>query len=165
MELININEFKKKAKIRYVLNLILVLLLLAAVITGLVLSLLLSTLDYQVNMIINIVASILVTLAAIFYFSNVFPIIQHYYKYYKNMSDIGLDHRRSRTFVEELDNKNIQHVNYRVLLFSYREGEKEYKENLYVLDNDIQYQVGNDYKITTYRNVIVRSEDLGHAND
>lgn len=165
MELININEFKKKAKIRYVLNLILVLLLLAAVITGLVLSLLLSTLDYQINMIINIAVSILVALAAIFYFSNVFPIIQHYYKYYKNMSDIGLDHRRSRTFVEELNNKNIQHVNYRVLLFSYREGEKEYKENLYVLDNDIQYQVGNDYKITTYRNVIVRSEDLGHAND
>ncbi len=165
MELININEFKKKAKIRYVLNLILVLLLLAAVITGLVLSLLLSTLDYQTNMIINIAVSILVTLAAIFYFSNVFPIIRHYYKFYKNMSDIGLDHRRSRTFVEELDNKNIQHVNYRVLLFSYREGEKEYKENLYVLDNDIQYQAGNDYKITTYRNVIVRSEDLGHAND
>lgn len=165
MELININEFKKKAKIRYVLNLILVLLLLVGAVAGLVLSLLLSTLDYQVNMIINIVASILVTLVAIFYFSNVFPIIQHYYKYYKNMSDIGLDHRRSRTFVEELDNKNIQHVNYRVLLFSYREGEKEYKENLYVLDNDIQYQVGNDYKITTYRNVIVRSEDLGHAND
>ena len=165
MELISINEFKKKAKIRYILNLILVLLLLAGVITGLVLSLLLSTLDYQINMVINIVVSILVTLVAIFYFSNVFPIIQHYYKYYKNMSDIGLDHRRSRTFVEELDSKNIQHVNYRVLLFSYREGEKEYKENLYVLDNDIQYQVGNDYKITTYRNVIVRSEDLGHAND
>ena len=165
MELININEFKKKAKIRYVLNLILVLLLLAAVITGLVLSLLLSTLDYQINMIINIAVSILVALAAIFYFSNVFPIIRHYFKFYKNMSDIGLDHRRSRTFVEELDNKNIQHVNYRVLVFSYREGEKEYKENLYVLDNDIQYQVGNDYKITTYRNVIVRCEDLGHAND
>ena len=165
MELISINEFKKKAKIRYILNLILVLLLLAGVITGLVLSLLLSTLDYQINMVINIVVSILVTLVAIFYFSNVFPIIQHYYKYYKNMSDVGLDHRRSRTFVEELDSKNIQHVNYRVLLFSYREGEKEYKENLYVLDNDIQYQVGNDYKITTYRNVIVRSEDLGHAND
>ena len=165
MELININEFKKKAKIRYVLNLILVLLLLAAVITGLVLSLLLSTLDYQINMIINIAVSILVALAAIFYFSNVFPIIRHYFKFYKNMSDIGLDHRRSRTFVEELDNKNIQHVNYRVLVFSYREGEKEYKENLYVLDNDIHYQVGNDYKITTYRNVIVRCEDLGHAND
>ena len=165
MELISINEFKKKAKIRYILNLILVLLLLAGVITGLVLSLLLSTLDYQINMVINIVVSILVTLVAIFYFSNVFPIIQHYYKYYKNMSDIGLDHRRSRTFVEELDSKNIQHVNYRVLLFSYREGEKEYKENLYVLDNDIQYQVGNVYRITTYRNVIVRSEDLGHAND
>ena len=165
MELISINEFKKKAKIRYILNLVLVLLLLAGVITGLVLSLLLSTLDYQINMVINIVVSILVTLVAIFYFSNIFPIIRHYYKFYKNMSDVGLDHRRSRTFVEELDSKNIQHVNYRVLLFSYREGEKEYKENLYVLDNDIQYQVGNDYRITTYRNVIVRSEDLGHAND
>ncbi len=165
MELININEFKKRAKIRYILNLILVLLLLAGAVTGLVLSLLLSTLDYQVNMIINIVASILVTLMAIFYFTNVFPIISHYYKFYKHMSEIGLDHRRNRTFVEELESKNIQHVNYRVLLFSYKEGEKEYKENLYVLDNDIKYQVGNNYKIATYQNVIVKSEDLGHAND
>ena len=164
MELININEFKKKAKIRYILNLILVLLLLAGVATGLVLSLVLSTLDYKVNMIINIVASVLVALAAIFYFSNVFPIIRHYYKFYKNMSDVGLDHRRSRTFVEELEVKNIQHVQYRVLLFSYKEGEKEYKENLYVLDNDFNFVANHDYKLATYQNVIVKCEDLLNAN-
>ncbi len=164
MELININEFKKKAKIRYILNLILVLLLLGGVTAGLVLSLIFSTLDYQLNMIINIAASILVALAAIFYFANVFPIISHYYKFYKNMNEVGLDHRRSRTFVSELEPKNIQYVKYRVLLFSYIEGEREYKENLYVLDNDIKFKEGNNYKIATYHNVIVKSEDLEHAN-
>lgn len=164
MELININEFKKKAKIRYILNLVLVLLLLAGVSTGLVLSLVLSTLDYQLNMIINIVVSVLVVLFAIFYFANIFPVISHYYKFYKNLNEIGLDHRRSRTFVEELENKNIQYVKYRVLLFSYMEGEKEYKESLYVLDNDIEFIKGNNYKIATYRNVIVKCEDLNNAN-
>ena len=164
MDLIDINKFKKKAKIRYILNLVLVLLLLAGAGTGLVLSLLFSTLDYQVNMIINIVVSVLVTLAAIFYFANVFPVISHYYKFYKNMNEIGLDHRRVRTYVGELESKNIQYVKYRVLLFSYIEGEREYKENLYVLDNDIEFVEGNDYKISTYRNVIVKSEDLTHAN-
>lgn len=164
MELININEFKKKAKIRYILHLVLVLLLLVGAATGLVLSLVLSTLDYQLNMILNIAGSVIITLLAIFYFANIFPIIRHYFKFYKNMSEVGLDHRRTRTFVSELENKNIEHVCYRVLLFSYKEGENEYKENLYVLDNDVQFKEGNNYKIATYRNVIVKSEDLNNAN-
>ena len=164
MELININEFKKKAKIRYILHLVLVLLLLVGAATGLVLSLVLSTLDYQLNMILNIAGSVIITLLAIFYFANIFPVIRHYFKFYKNMSEIGLDHRRTRTFVSELEKKNIEHVCYRVLLFSYKEGENEYKENLYVLDNDVQFKEGNNYKIATYRNVIVKSEDLNNAN-
>ena len=166
MELIRINEFKKKAKKRYHLHLFLVLLFLAVVATGLVLSIQLS--PWQVSdvfMIINIVVSVLVTLATIFYFANIFPVITHYYKFYQNMTTVSLDHRRSRTYLSELESKNINHVNYRVLLFSYKEGEKEYKENLYVLDNDIQFKEGGNYKIATYRNVIVKSEDLNNAND
>ena len=114
MELINISEFKKKAKIRYIIHLILVLLLLVGAATGLVLSLVLSSLDYQLNMILNIVGSVIITLLAIFYFANIFPVIRHYYKFYKNMNEVGLDHRRTRTFVSELENKNIEHVRYRV---------------------------------------------------
>ena len=166
MELIRINEFKKKAKKRYYLHLILVLLFLAVVAIGLVLSIQLSPWQiYEIFMIINIVVSVLVTLAVIFYFANIFPIISHYYKFYQNMTTVSLDHRRSRTYLSELESKNINHVNYRVLLFSYKEGEKEYKENLYVLDNDIQFKEGGNYKIATYRNVIVKSEDLNNAND
>ena len=118
MELIDIKSFKKKAKIRYILNLVLVLLFLALVAAGLVLSLLLSKLDYTLNLIINISVSVVVVILAIFYFANIFPIITHYYKFYKNMHDVNLEHRRSRTFVEELESKNINYVNYRVLLFS-----------------------------------------------
>ena len=164
MELININKFKKKAKIRYILNLILVLLLLVGVATGLVLSLLFSKLNYTVNMIINIAVSLVVVIAAIFYFANIWPLISHYYRFYKNMNEVGLDHRRQRTFVEELPNKNLQHVNYRVLMFSYKEGEKEYKENLYILDSDVKLNPGSNYKIATYHNVIVKYEDLGYAS-
>ena len=165
MELININEFKKKAKIRYILHLVFVSLLLAGTITGLILSLLLSTLDYQINMIINIVVSVVVAILAIFYFTNIFPIISHYYKFYKNMNEVGLDHRRRRVFVEELEPKNIQSVKYRVLLFTYKEGETEYKENIYVLDNNTEFQKGVAYKLASYHNVIVKCEDLDHADD
>ena len=166
MELISINEFKKKAKKRYYLHLFLSLFLLGATAVGLVLSIQLSPWqNYEIFMVLNIVVSVLVTLTAIFYFANIFPIISHYYKFYKNMTSVALDHRRFRTYVSELDSKDINHVNYRVLLFSYREGEKEYKENLYVLDSDIQFKEGGNYKIATYRNVIVKSEDLNNAND
>lgn len=165
MELININEFKKKAKKRYHLHLLLSLLVLAVCITGLVLSLVLTPFDkYMPFMIINIVFSIILVVAALFYYINIFPVISHYYRYYKNMSIVGLDRRRSRTYVSELENKNINHVSYRVLVFSYKEGENEYKENLFVLDNDIKFKEGGKYKIATYRNVIVKSEDLNDAN-
>ena len=165
MELININELKKKAKIRYILHLVFVSLLLVGVVTGLILSLLLSTLDYQINMIINIVVSVVVAIFAIFYFTNIFPIISHYYKFYKNLNEVGLDHRRRRVFIKEEEPKNIQSVKYRVLLFSYKEGETEYKESLYILDNNTEFTSGKAYKLVTYRNVIVKCEDLGHAND
>ena len=160
MDLININEFKKKAKIRYILHIVLVSLLLIGTLTGCLLSLFLSTLDYEINLAINLIVSIVVTLGAIFYFANVFPLISHYYRFYKNMSEVGLDHRRRRTFVQELEPKTMNYVKYRVLLFSYREGESEYKENLYVLDNDMKFIHQDDYKLTTYQNVIVKCEDL-----
>ena len=164
MELLNINKFKKKAKIRYVLHVSLVLLLLVGVLVGCLLSLFLSNLDYQLNMVLNIIISVIVLLAAIFYFANIYPIISHYYKFFKNMNEVGLEHRRRRTFIQELESKNIHYVKYRVLLFSYREGEKEYKENLYVLDNDFNFVANHDYKLATYQNVIVKCEDLLNAN-
>ena len=81
------------------------------------------------------------------------------------MSEVGLDHRRRRVFLAEDEPKNIQCVKYRVLLFSYREGEMEYKENVYILDNNIEFQEGHAYKLATYHNVIVKCEDLDHADD
>lgn len=166
MEIIKVSEFKKKAKKRYYLHLIFSLVITAVVTAGLLLSLFLSPFELQQPfMIINIVVSVLFMLAAIFYFANVFPIISHYYKYYKSMNEVGLDHRRSRTYLGERESKNINYVKYRVLLFSYKEGENEYKEDLYLLDSDVEFKEGGNYKIATYRNVIVKSEDLNNAND
>ena len=165
MELININEFKKKSTRRYVLHIVLVSLLLAGTIAGCILSLLFSKLDYTVNLIINLSVSIVVAVLVIFYFVNIFPIIHHYYSFAKNLNEVGLEHRRRREFEKELDVKTINNVNYRVMLFSYKEGENTYKENLYVLDNDVVFEKGKAYKITSYRNVIIRFEDLSDANN
>ena len=57
-------------------------------------------------------------------------------------------------------NKEIDNTKYRVLLFKYTEGEKEYKENLYVLDNNINFDANREYKIITYHNVIIRFEEI-----
>ena len=165
MELINIKSFKKKAKKRYVLHLVFVSLFLALAVTGLILSLLLSNLEYTPNMIINIVLSVLVAVFAIFYFFNIFPLIRHYYRFFKNMNEVALERHRRRVFEEELPSKNINLVKYRVVLFSYSEGEKEYRENLYVLDNDVEFKKGQPYKIATYHNVIIKCEEILDAKD
>lgn len=159
-ELININEFKKKAKTRYVLHIVFISCLLILTITGTTLSLLFSNLDYTWNLIINIVSSVLVAVFVIFYFLNIFPIVSHYYSFYKGMSEVNLDHRRRVVFYQEVERKSIHNVSYRVLQFVYNEGEKEYNENLFLLDTGVEFVKGQSYKIDTYHNTIVSYEAL-----
>ena len=159
-ELIDINEFKKKAKTRYVLHIVFISSLLVLTITGSILSLFLSNLDYTLNLILNIVITVLVALFTIFYFLNIFPMVKHYYSYYKNMSVVNLEHRRRVIFLKEINNKDIDNVTYRVAQFTYSEGEKEYNENLFLLDTDIKFVGGKVYKLDTYHNVIVAFEEI-----
>lgn len=159
-ELIDINGFKKKAKVRYVLHIVFICCLLVLTITGSILSLLLSNLDYTLNLVLNIVVTVLVALFTIFYFFNIFPIVRHYYSYYKNMSSVSLEHRRRVVFLQEIEKKDIDNVTYRVVQFTYSEGEKEYNENLFLLDTDIKFNDGQAYKIDTYHNVIIAYEVL-----
>ena len=159
-ELIDINEFKKKAKTRYVLHIVFISCLLVLTITGSILSLLLSNLDYTLNLILNIVITVLVALFTIFYFLNIFPIVRHYYSYYENMSSVSLEHRRRVVFLGEIENKDIGTVTYRVVQFTYFEGEKEYNENLFLLDTGINFVHGQAYKLDTYHNVIIAYEVL-----
>ena len=164
-ELIDIQNFKKKGKTRYLLNIILISCLLVVTITGAVLSLLFSTLDYIPNLVINIVICALVAVFTIFYFFNIFPIVKHYYAFYKGMSDINLEHRRRMVFYKEIGTKTMDNVKYRVLQFLYSEGENEYNENLYVLDSDSSFEENKAYKIVSYHNVIIRFEEINNANN
>ena len=159
-ELISINEFKKSAKTRYVLHIIFIVALITLTIAGSVCSLIFSTLDYQLNLILNIVIGVVVICFSFFYFLNIFPIVKHYYSFYKGLNEVSLEHRRRLVYLEESNNKEIDNTKYRVLLFKYSEGEKEYKENLYVLDNGINFDVNKEYKIVTYHNVIIRFEEI-----
>lgn len=159
-ELINIDGFKKKAKLRYVLNIVFLAVILLATIGGTITSLLLSHLDYTVNMIINIVVTVVVGLFIIFYLLNIFPIISHYYTYYKNLNVASLEHHRRLVFFREIENKEINNVKYRVLQFFYQEGEYRYIDNLYVLDNDVKLIEDQAYKVQTYQNVIISYEAL-----
>ena len=159
-ELININEFKKKAKTRYVIHIVFICCLLVLTITGSILSLLLSNLDYTLNLVLNIIITVLVAVFVIFYFLNIFPVISHYYSFYKGMSEVNLDHRRRVVFYQEIERKDIHNVSYRVVQFVYNEGEKEYNENLLLLDTDVEFVSGQAYKIDTYHNTIVAYEAL-----
>lgn len=164
IKLISIEEFKKKAKTRYILNIVLISLLLIFSITGTVLSLLFSTLDYMPNLIINIAVSVVVVLFLIFYFYNIFPIVKHYYSYYKNLNNVSLETRRRMVYLKEIDKKEINCVTYRVMQFIYYEGETSFNEDLYVLDSDVEFVHGKPYKLDTYQNVIISYEELGHAD-
>lgn len=160
IELISINEFKKNAKTRYVLHLIFIVALLALTLAGSICSLIFSTLNYNLNLVLNIVVGVIVVIFALFYFMNIFPIVRHYYSFYKGLNEVNLEHRRRLIYLNECDSKEIDNTKYRVLLFKYTEGENEYKENLHVLDNDIQLNKNKEYKVITYHNVIIRFEEI-----
>lgn len=157
--LIEIEGFKKKAKTRYILNIVIYVLILVSAIAGAVLLLLLSNLDYLINMILDIVLCCVVAIGSIFYFFNIFPIIHHYYAYYRDMNEIALESRNNMIFVEEQGTKLINNVKYRNLLFSYHEKQEIYQDNIYVLDNDVEFKKDHRYKLKTYHNVIVKYEE------
>lgn len=159
-DLIRIKEFKQSAKVRFILHLVLIIVLLTSAIAGSICSLIFSTLDYNVNLILNIVCGVLILCFGIFYFLNIFPIVRHYYSFYKGLNEVNLEHRRRLIYLQEINEKEIDNTKYRVLLFKYNEGEKEYKENLYVLDNNVTFKENQEYKIVTYHNVIIRFEEI-----
>ena len=63
-------------------------------------------------------------------------------------------------YLKEVESKDINNVTYRVVQFLYSEGEKEYNENLFLLDTGVEFVGGHAYKLDTYQNVIVAYEAL-----
>ena len=161
--LIDIKEGKKKSKRRFILHIIFVSILSILVIGGTITSLLLSSLDYNWNLISNILIWAFYLIFIVFYFINIFPVVSHYYFFYKNMNEVALEKRRHLTYVGEIENKTLSNVIYRVVQFSYKEGESEFIDNLYLLDSDYQFIANKAYRLQTFRNVIIRSEDLSDA--
>ena len=157
-ELVDINEQKRKSKLRYILHIIFISLLILSTVAGALLLLFLSNLDYLVNLIIDILLCASVFTFVIFYFINLFPVVRHYYVFYKGLNGVSLEHRRRLTFETEIEPKSFHNVNHRVLQFSYKEGETLYIDNLYVLDSDFVFENNKTYKIDTYHNVIIRYE-------
>ena len=161
--IIDIEGGKRKSKARFIVHIILVLTLSVGIITGSVLLLLLSTLDYIPNLIINIVVDVLLVVFLVFYFLNIFPVVNYYYKLFKGMNGLSIEHRRKMLYLGEKENKIISNVNFRVLDFSYREGENEYEEHLYILDSDVSLEVNKSYTLDTYQNIIVRYQEIADA--
>lgn len=159
ISIIDVDNIKKKSKRRFIAHIIFISVLSIAVISGCLLLLFLSSLNYSLNLVINIVISGLYVCFLIFYFFNIFPLVKHYYDLFRGISNVSLEHRRRRVFIEEREEKMMDNVTFRVLNFSYKEGEEEYQENLYVLDNDIELNKGSAYSLLTHHNVIVRLEE------
>ena len=164
-EVFNIENRRKEATRRYVLHIVFIFLLILGAIAGLVLSLLFSKLDYLVNLLVNIILSALLIAFILFYFFNIFPIIRYYFKLYRNINEVAIEKRRNLKFEEEKEMRTINNVKHRVLEFSYKEGEDEYKENLYILDSDIAFEQYKHYRVESYRNVIVRFEEINNATN
>lgn len=156
--LINIDDFKKKTKKRFIINVVLISLLLIVSIGVSVTLLLISKVEYTWYMVISIILTVSGALFALFYFLNIFPIVRHYYFFYKNMNPVSLDNRRHMVYLKEIEGREIDNVKYRVVQFNYREGENTFTDNLYILDNDVKFMIGRAYKLNTYHNVIVNYE-------
>lgn len=156
----DIELVKKKSKQRFLFHMVSIVSLIVLVITSDVLLLLFSSLDYGLNVAINIILTILLVTFLIFYFLNVFPIVFHYYSYYKYMNKTNLEHRRNMTFLKEAGSKDIENVTYTVLQFLYKEGERVYNDNLYLLDCSYPFKEGKNYQLETYHNVIVMAKEI-----
>ena len=163
IEVVDINLAKKKSKTRYIVHLVLISLLTISIIAGALLLLLLSNLDYVINLVFDIIICASGLSFVIFYFINVFPVVRHYYVFYRGLNDVSMEHRRRMIFETEIEPKTMQNVEHRTLQFSYREGEKLYIDNLYVLDSDVIFENNKAYKIDTYHNVIIRYEVVQDA--
>ena len=163
IELINVKTVKKKAVLRFYLHIIVISLLTIGVILGSVFSLIYSSLDYNLNVILNIVVDSVFVCFLIFYFFIIFPVVNHYYKLFRRIDQVAYEHRRQLVYLEEKENRIINNVKFRTLVFSYKEGENTYQENLYILDNDFVLKEGAKYSLYTYQNVIIRLEDYGNA--
>jgi len=163
MELLDIKKNKKRSKRRYVLHITLISLLSILVIAGSVLSLIFSSLDYQINLLANIIIDSLYVVFMVFYFLNIFPIVKRYYRLYKGMSGVSIEHRRKMTFVEQRENKVMDNIIFKVMNFSYQEGENTYQESLYILDNEIPFESGKSYALDVYQNIIVSTKEINNA--
>ena len=163
VDIVDIEKDRKKAISRFIFHIVSISLLSILAISGIVLLLVLSKLEYQINLIIDLLLAAFYLIFIIFYFFNIFPVVKHYYSLFKGMNNVSLEHRRRLTYLKEIDEKIINNINYRVLQFTYKEGEHEYIDNLYILDNDINFEIGNNYRLDTYHNVIVRYEVLDNA--
>ena len=162
-QIIDIDAGKRKAKTRFVVHLILVITLTVGVITGSVLSLIFSKHQYIPNLVINIVLDSFLIIFLLFYFFNLFPPVVYYHKLFKGMNKFSIEHRRKMTYVKEKEERTFNNVRFRVLLFSYKEGEREYQEHLYILDNKVQLKESESYSLDTYQNIIVRFKEISDA--
>ena len=79
------------------------------------------------------------------------------------MNQIAFEHRRRLKFEEEKENRINDNVRYRTLNFTYKEGENIYNENLYVLDNNVEFIKDKYYSLFTYRNIIISYEEAKDA--
>lgn len=161
--IIDVKTIRKKSRVRFFLHLFGIIFLTLAVIAGSLLLLLLSNLDYIPNLVITIVLDAVYFSFLVFYFFTIFPIVKHYYKVFGKMNQIAYEHRRRLKYVEEKENRINENVRYRTLNFTYIEGENIYNENLYVLDNDVEFIKDKHYSLFTYQNIILSYEEAKDA--
>ena len=154
----------KKAKKRYTFGIIFIALFITLLIAGAVLLLVLSPRNYIPMMIIDIVVTAIGLSVIIFFFINIFPVLRHYYKFYKALEDGTMKKKKIVVFDHEEQQKEKEGVMYRQLIFSYDEAGETYYDRVFVLDNDsLNFEKGQRIKIATFQNVLCEYEDMNDA--
>ena len=164
MVVIDVNKENKKAKNRFIVNLVLIIALIVGYIAASILIFILSNNDYLVPLVIDIILSALALSFIVFYFLNIFPIVKHYYRFYHSLSNSTNTKKRILTYEKEDENKYRDGVKYRQFVFSYEESGKKFFDRIQVLDaDDLVLEAGQAYKIYTFQNVLLAYEVYQYA--
>lgn len=161
--LVDINKGKKESKFRFFIHLFLVILIFSGLIATSIILLIISSLNYVPLLITDILLTCIAICGLVFYGVNIYPIDHHYYNFFNGLNNYALSEERILTYECEKENKVKNHVVYRYLSFSFKDMFDKKYENLYVLDNPIEFKKGDIIKVKTFRNVIICYEVIENA--
>ena len=155
---VDVKQEYQKAKSNYLRLSLIFSSIFTCVLVADVLLILLAGEDYQINLIIAIIVSILFLWFAIYFFTNIYPDINNFYRYFKGY-DSGLKPTDEVIFLEYSD--ELAYINglyVYPLIVKYVSNLEGTDKIIYSFENDLNVKKGDKLTVTTYQRIILKME-------